>query len=326
MNNNIKYNNKKVRKPEKCSMIKVGNKLTELCNKEKSCRYVNDIMECPGFDMDIPYGYIDDIGEDISGTIDIIENNNNNNDTIKIINEPFTNFMSTKINNMSYNSVSEDIQKRYQRLSGEQLSEEQSNMPNLKQEHPVFKVLQIPITPIVQEENKIIKNQEESASTINMSETKSETRSEVEHEIGNKVPSESITIQESTQKPSLIMQFWNQYKFWIIVTFILLVFLFIGILFYMCREKKPLIAIETVNVQTPSPTNMMGESEFKNLIFKQNKPEANLSSTVSEIPIKSTSELKLNADTPSPTNVSEMDLKKILVPQSAQSAQNVPNK
>lgn len=83
----------------------------------------------------------------------------------------------------------------------------------------------------------------------------------------------------------------------------------------MCREKKPLIAIETVNVQTPSPTNMMGESEFKKLIFKQTKPEVNLSSTVSEIPIKSTSELKLSANTPSPTNLSDVDLKKILVPQ-----------
>ena len=132
METNIDCKNKmiKIKKittndPTKCSIAKVGNKLTEICDGKKSCRVVNNILECPGYDIGINYGCIDLIGEDISETINIqqkqvvenvptieIKTSINKPYTNPLINDTIKNSISTRINNMNYNQVSENIKER----------------------------------------------------------------------------------------------------------------------------------------------------------------------------------------------------------------------
>ena len=61
-----KINNKK--DPTRCSIAQIGNKLVENCSNNNQCEYKNNIRECPGLDNDYMYGFLGDIGYDLSDT------------------------------------------------------------------------------------------------------------------------------------------------------------------------------------------------------------------------------------------------------------------
>ena len=331
-NKKIKINKMVSKNPTQCSIVKVGNKLTESCYGKKTCKIVNGLLECPGFDMGMSYGCIDDIGEDISGNIQmnimqnlIADTDNENNNNINVntnntitnnripkmenfehfehfehfenspINNTIKNSISTRINNMNYNQSSENIKHRYERLSGTQLNEMQS-FPNslnenkqenkqetkqeTKQENKQENKQEI--RQETKQENKeeinIVKNQEESANTITMSEHEMSTPNSL-----NEITSEST----ATDEQSPILNFWNKYKFWIILSFILLLLIFIGILYFVNKEKKPIEAIEVINVnaETPSPTNSKINSEIKKIFMPHNI----MANTSSDLLFKSSS-------------------------------------
>ena len=300
--------------PTKCSIVKVGNKLTEMCDGKKSCKVVNNILECPGFDIGINYGCIDDIGKDLSDSANInitqnsaigtnisvtgtntIKTSINESYTNSLINDTIKNSISTRINSMNYNQVSENIKKRYERLSSNQIKDKQQpviqpaiqpstqpimNLPNTEQKQEIKQEIKEEIKEEKKQETKeeviIIKNQEELASTINMSEH--ETININKSPIGSELP---------IKKQNLIMDFWDKYKFWIIVCFIMLLLIFIGVVAYMYREKKPANAIETINVnaETASSTKMSMNSDMKKTFFPKNK---SITTTSSDLPFKST--------------------------------------
>jgi len=301
--------------PTKCSIVKVGNKLTEMCDGKKSCKVINNILECPGFDIGINYGCIDDIGRDLSdgANINITQNSAigtnisvtgtntiktsiNESYTNSLINDTIKNSISTRINSMNYNQVSENIKKRYERLSSNQIKDKKQIAKPMAQ--PITQSMGQPmaqsiVQPIdlsnteqkqeskeqkqeTKEEVVIIQNQEELASTINMS----------EHEAIN-INESSIGTVLPIKKQNLIMDFWDKYKFWIIVCFIMLLLIFIGVVAYMYREKKPANAIETINVnaETVSSTKMSMNSDMKKTFFPKNK---SITTTSSDLPFKST--------------------------------------
>lgn len=76
------------------------------------------------------------------------------------------------------------------------------------------------------EENEMIKNQEESPNTANMS----------EHEITPTKQEIPVATTENILTYDSIMVFLNKYKFWIIVIFILFVLLIIGITAYSHKD------------------------------------------------------------------------------------------
>jgi len=268
--NNIE---KPKKNPTKCTIVNVNNKLTEVCKSKKTCKVINNVLECPGYDNGGNYSSIENIGEDISGSIsgspneDILDGNMRIpvDDTYidPIINNAIKNSISTRINSMNYSQVSENIKKRYKRLSGEEASQTASNAPTVG-------------------EINLVKNQEESASTLQMS----------EHEMPVVQKVEKMTLlEEKTEQileESPIKKFWNKYKLWIIGGLILLLIIFIGVYIYSNSGKTPNAPVTPastikVDVASPSPTNLSPGPNIKNIF----------------LPAKSTAEIKTSSDMPS---------------------------
>lgn len=272
-NNNIETNidcgNKKIKiknitskdsSKSNCSITKIGNKLTELCDGKKSCKVTNNILECPGFDLGISYGCIDDLGEDITGNINIRTNSNittsgniDINSSMKtniqssinqsyiepFINESIKNSISYRINNMEYSQSSENIKNRAERLlSG-------TSKQNIYEE-----------TRSEQSSVNLVMNQEEKPTTVNMSE--GHDFSEIKPETSTNINAEQATSEMPQSSRNIILAFIDKYKFWIVVGLVVIILLFIVIAyFYGGNKDKP---SETVNLSETLKTSSGGSS------------------------------------------------------------------
>jgi hypothetical protein len=248
-----------------------------------NCQIKYENIDYPGFDNEINYGSIDNIGEDISTTfsnmpyssIDTISTNisnnipNNLNSNItenftEIINDPIKKSISTKINNMEFNQTTLNIKNRYERLSGKNLND---NLTNISQD-----ILSETKNDTNSEIN-LIKNQEETSSTLELS----------EH---NLTEENKKNIQEEQQSNSIkpIKSFWNRYKFWIIIIIIISFLMILGIYIYTnttstINNVKPGIM--------PSKTNINVKSIFKKIGTEtQTSDLPSLSGTITSPQIK----------------------------------------
>jgi len=179
---------------------------------------------------------------------------------------------------MDYNQVSENIKTRYERLSnksGEIASGTSDNNINM------------------------IKNKEEYPSTVNMSEHElqfSENIPEtISETINQHIPAISKTIteieseaeEEIHKEHNLIKKFWKKHKFWIILSFIMLLLLFISIFYYLNRENTTVPnAIETLNVLPSSNDSMLFNMPFGNKMNESliassfNRPMINMNDSI----------------------------------------------
>jgi hypothetical protein len=178
----IKINPKKVKvpTPSKCSINKVGDKLVELCDGKSTCQINNNILECPGYDIGINYGCMNDIGQELTGM---------------------------------------------EKKASDQMSENVD----------------------------LVKNQEELPSTIIMSEQAEEPESELETETAvyqnHKTPTQHAK--------DVVTNFYNEYKFWIILAIVIVVLIIIGIVvYYFIKSKSESVTSSPLKVEEiPAPVS-----------------------------------------------------------------------
>lgn len=270
-NKKIKIKNITSKDSTKCTITKIGNKLTELCDGKKSCKVINNILECPGIDLGISYGCIDDLGEDITGNINIRTNSNittpgniDINSSMKtniqssmnqsyiepFINESIKNSISYRINNMEYSQSSENIKNRSERLSGGM------GKQNIYEE-----------TKTEQSSVNLVMNQEEKPTTVNMSE--GHDFSEIKPEtIATNTNVEQVTPEMSQSSRNPILAFIDKYKFWIVVGLVVIILLFITIAYFYGGSNDKTSDIikssETVNLsETMKSSSVSGGSLIK---------------------------------------------------------------
>ncbi|QKF94249.1 hypothetical protein QKU48_gp0791 [Fadolivirus algeromassiliense] len=229
----IKIKNITSKDPTNCSVSKIGNKINELCDGKKSCKVINNMLDCPGIDIGITYGCMDDIGADITGSINIknittpgdidisssiktnIQSSINQENLEQFINDSMKNSISYKFNNMEYNQSSENIQYRAEKLiSGNQTYDDN------KSETSVI---------------NIVKNQEDKPTTVNMSESQPASEMKL-YTMDSKMDAGHANIEqllsETSQSQNPVIAFIDKYKFWIIVGLVVIVLLFISIAYF----------------------------------------------------------------------------------------------
>lgn len=255
MNNNktIKIKNVKKMNPTRCSIMKVGNKFTELCQTKKKCETINNILQCPAYELDEFFGTLDNIGENpVNNEKNINSNSNkpkqkypkensngniNSNDNInsdKNLNNIIKNSISCRINNMNYEDARNNIKQRKSRFYNEPFHSDTQND---------------------QIEINLVKNQEESESTLAMSEHLRDYEPNLE------IPSNNISDIKPIipiQKINPVKKLWYKHNFWIILCIFLFIFLFIGILIGIHNLNKKINKpnFEVIETLTSSPSTI----------------------------------------------------------------------
>lgn len=221
--NRIKVQQIKAKEPSKCSIFQVGNKLVEMCEDNKQCKLVNNILECPAYsaESNTMYGFIEDVG--IDHTL--------NEDIYNMTNYVETPYLASETNVQISNSIRNSVNNRIN-----------TNFPSNEQQYLADNLSGMGIN----QESEI---QTSIGSSIN-NQTNAVLQTSVDrNNINNSLNNNSETIN----KPAGIIKTINSYRSWIIIILVILCLILIGLIIYALSYYKA-GSIETIPLVIESPS------------------------------------------------------------------------